>query len=365
MVNDKKAPQKPRNKKTRKARVRLSRRAVRGVLSRVAPLGSFSSPEAKHCFKTYVLSLIDPFNPKLIGEVCYPQQPARKTQKYITSFTVTTAIGVQGNGYVVFDPTYQNDTNAVFYTGSTWDSSVTGNIATSGTGVSAANFSGPYATDSFTAGTYNELEGRVVSVGFRIRWRGKLVDRGGMVTPLIQQQQKTWVGTGIGDLQHYTQPKYPWPEDDGWIYRSAGPQHVPDSEFYTNTQRFPWSGGGTTAAPFLGFAFYGEPGANVLIEVVCHCEASGLSAVGARANALAPPEAVSGVNGAVNDYNTFGGTPSPTPSPTSLVEGVIHNIPPEVKRSVGNAFWNALMSYVSSGHGDAGAMHSMRDLLEL
>jgi hypothetical protein len=159
-----------------------------------------------HCAQKYALSLADPFSGP--ADACMPVTPAvmsRKARFFIrTQLTTSTT---SGDGFVTMQPfagnngatTAGNVGTAAAYTSS--GAYVGGGGAAipqldpATTGVIANNHNGDYPVSAFTS-----LYSRLVSMGFRIRYAGTELNRGGRIILLENPEHTTMANTTLVNL---------------------------------------------------------------------------------------------------------------------------------------------------------------------
>lgn len=159
-----------------------------------------------HCAQKYAASLADPFSGP--PDACMPVTPAvlsRKARFFIRTQLVTSA--TSGDGFCTMQPFAGNNGStaagnigtAAAYTSS---SSYVGGggagipvLDPAIAGVIGNNHNGDYAIASFTS-----LYSRLVSMGFRIRYAGTELNRGGRIVLLEDPEHNTLANTTLTNL---------------------------------------------------------------------------------------------------------------------------------------------------------------------
>lgn len=144
-------------------------------------------PDAtSQCARDYLKALSNPFD---APPVCVPWLPALTSQK-MKSWTrgvLATQVGGAnaGIGYILVAPFLGNDSNWLSHTNF---NSTNGVVSSIGTNITRANHNGPYTDAQYTS---NTVMGRIVSIGARIRYIGKEIDRNGYIISLEHPNHQT------------------------------------------------------------------------------------------------------------------------------------------------------------------------------
>jgi len=187
-------------------------------------------PHISQCAQEYIASLVNPFDQNLMP--CVPSFFPIPSQKSCTWLKGTFALGTTGFGYVLARATLDNDTNAsVIATQSTSVGGVLTNLSAFTLLVSAINTNNQYTNTQLV--TQENVQGRVVSYGLRVRYLGREDARNGtvmMCETLDREDLNTRNFTGISAFQNAT--KTVPDADRNWISACfSGPSDPDDIDF--------------------------------------------------------------------------------------------------------------------------------------
>lgn len=150
----------------------------------------------RECLVNYAGSLV---NPADSGAVCSPHDPVLDSGKQHVWAKGSGAIGAAGFGFVVVRPSMVSDLTVG--THSTANFAGTG-MANSGTGTQGILLNSPFSEFDFEndpgAGAIG-LQGRVVSMGIRVRYTGTELGRSGIYVPIEHPNHSNIVDYDIAD----------------------------------------------------------------------------------------------------------------------------------------------------------------------
>lgn len=148
------------------------------------------------CVVKYASALENPF--KVIDGACIPDMHSIPSYKMRYHSKGTFTIGTSGVGFIAINAGCQaNNVNAIFASTVDYNGTV---IATAGTGVTPQVFVGlPYASTSF-GNDDNDVQGRLVGCGLRIRYIGTKLNEGGRVVMARHPTNKSLVSQSIAGL---------------------------------------------------------------------------------------------------------------------------------------------------------------------
>lgn len=207
------------------------------------------------CAQKYAESLADPFTGP--ADACMPVTPAVQSRKLRTFIrTRFQSSSVNGAGFVTMQPLACNDgavtagnigTAAAYTSSAAWLGPVAlPNLNPATAGVIPLNHNGEYSTSAFSSAG---VQARLVSMGFRLRYAGTELNRGGRVMLYEDPDHSDW-STGASNsviMGNEKAKEHKIGED--WITLCTSGPVVP-SEFdyvpYPNTPN-----GGTTKAHYL------------------------------------------------------------------------------------------------------------------
>lgn len=244
-----------------------------------APLGMGNAP--MECVKVYAKAITNPFDPSIRGKVCAPVFPSRPSQKITGScFFPSFTTGTNGQGFVMADFTGANDEAPIYVTDSSYATSL---FSYSATGVSANAWKTPYG--SIVAGTgITALAFRVVSAGFRFRYTGTELNRGGTVLGIVHPSQGELAGQSINDYNVAQVRRYPVTRE--WQYMTVTAQSVEDLNYVpdrpnANTVLYPWTRSNAGGArPFAALVFNSKALNTFEVELIEHLEFCGGAIMG-------------------------------------------------------------------------------------
>ena len=204
------------------------------------------------CASDYAASLADPFSGPT--EACLPVTPSISSRKIRTFVRSTLNVGTQGLGFLTAQPLACNDGSTVggsVGTAAVYCSSAAfaGNtgipvLNTTTTGVVALNHNGDYSSIQFSA---QSAQVRLVSMGFRVRWAGTELNRGGRVLLYEDPEHADWSTTGLSISQFLANEKsreFKMSED--WLTLcQSGPVMPQEYDFATT----PFGPYGSSASP--------------------------------------------------------------------------------------------------------------------
>lgn len=278
---------------------------------KVAPTaGAALSP----CALKYALAISEPFHPSARG-ACLPRFPSPPSQKVTGFVRFVATVGTSGFGFVSVGPCLANDGIVSFATTSAFTQTTlvplsANNILNTGIQtVSLANL--PYNTTNLTTGELGSslyanrqsIAGRVVSLGVRITYTGTTLNESGVYyvwsSPIHENaigvaQAGTSILGALADCDVCGTTRmpcesvvYPALEDEsnyttaypdgasGTLYPySAGATGFNSDLFYA-----PASGVNVGSQPIV-IGFTGVAGSTYLVEIIQHCEYTGLLAAG-------------------------------------------------------------------------------------
>jgi len=179
------------------------------------------------CERGYQAALMDPFN---APPTCVPIWPSPDSlkQKFFWR-SVVPLLGTAGFGFVTARPVFSynplSSNSGVFYS----TASFTGTTVTTGvaTGVYGANPNSPWATTLF--GTEN-IQGRCVSAGIRVRYVGTQLAMNGTVAALEQPAHSTQSSNAFSDLLDYDRTKV-MPIKKEWIAAVWTPKYQSELDY--------------------------------------------------------------------------------------------------------------------------------------
>lgn len=209
------------------------------------------------CSQKYAASLADPFYGP--PDACLPVTPtlnSRKVRTFVRSFGT---IGTNGAGFVVMQPLAASDgsaagvgTAAAYNTGPTYAGTIsTGlpilNPATAG--ITALNHNGDYLQSAFG----QTLQCRLVSMGFRIRWSGTELNRGGRVIVYENEDHVNFGSSGMSLVQVLGNERArEFPLSNDWTTLCmSGPVQPSEYEFLASPY-FPYGSAGNSAHYMIG-----------------------------------------------------------------------------------------------------------------
>jgi len=300
-------------------------------------LGFADVGDLQNCESMYLRARLNPFDPSLVGKVCYPGALVKRSQKYETTWSGNVTIGTAGVGYIIWDPTYVNDKSAVFFTDATYaGTSASAFSITAGSGVNAQTMYGPYATGDFNPGDLGECQGRVVANGLRIRYTGTELNRGGNAIIVYNEQGGSLVGHTLASEQFISYPRI-IPKFEAQEVALA-PASSKAFEWVVTTNSFPWSlSQGATAAPYMGIQFSGVAGNTFEVQLIVFCEAAGgnVQSVSSESHA-GRADVVASIDAAANEMATSSQGPDGYKEAfVSASRRIIEN--PSIQRQVMNA----------------------------
>jgi hypothetical protein len=236
------------------------------------------------CERVWLRALTNPFDPSIMGQVCYPSFPAKRSRKLITTWNGTVTIGTAGIGWIMYDPTIVGDAttgNAVYSTGGTYAGDVAAVFSKTDTGVASSVFSSPIlAAELAEAGAATtRSQFRVNASGMQFRYTGTELNRGGTVYHLVHPNQLTLTTTTLGNAGSLMARSMSVLDGRKQIV-ALPPMHEEDLQWTDADRLFPWSDGGQTSAnPFSALVFYGTPGNTFEVRIINHCEIAGSNAL--------------------------------------------------------------------------------------
>jgi hypothetical protein len=186
----------------------------------------------------YLSAYADPFgvvNPP--GLPTFPSQPSRKIALRIKG---TLTVGTGGWGFAALQPNPASDATSLLYSGSTYAGT---SIATSGTGVNAANFTNaPVVTASYTSSAYQQ---RMVMCALRVRYTGSENSRGGVIYPANLPDHKTLDGITATALTSNAPCADSYPVTRQWVTVRSHPVTPAETDYQSNI--------GFAGVPIIGF----------------------------------------------------------------------------------------------------------------
>lgn len=274
------------------------------------------------CEKLFAQAAVRPFTSELVGKVCAPVFPSRQSQKTVCSWSnYMFQTGTNGIGWVAVDPCVSRDGGTTKRPVTFTDSTYAGNTASTFTnssytaGINGGNLAGPYSLADCTSSVLTStLQGRVVTAGFRFRYVGMEMYRGGSVWLVYSQNQRNLEAETLGNTFTRAYRRYPVTRE--WQYATIAPIHTDDWEFVpgheggVNTIVCPWtnrSEPGLLAA--LVFSAASSQGNTWEVEYIQHVEYAGSSTVNlASPSHVGRPEIV---NAVLNAATTASTVPNP------------------------------------------------------
>lgn len=275
--------------------------------------------KVSECALKFGMALKDPFSLQARG-ACIPTLPSKETFKQYAQTAVTMVVGSSGYGHFLLTPAVSNISPQCVYT----------NSATAGYGssanptlVSGGGLSSGWATttlplvfgaSAFSSGTTDSetnLQGKIVSVGVKVRYTGTVMNCGGLITSYSSPTHADLWGIAPATLNNYVGVRRYVIKPGVTYIQSSGPSCEDDLDFPsaalrtgTTTLEYlqPWSGGlylGGTAAGFdqyavaasdsygpapIVFSIQSTPGNTFDVEFCMNVEYTG-----ATANFLATP----------------------------------------------------------------------------
>jgi len=145
------------------------------------------------CTHKYGLSLANPFTGP--AGACMPVSPSLMTRKVRSFCRGTMAVGTGGFGYVLANGRgMKNDVHGAYFSSSAF-TGIT--MAAAGTGVNGADANADTGSGDFSA---NTTQGRLVSFGVRVRYRGTELNRGGRYLTLEEPDHGNMADYAASDL---------------------------------------------------------------------------------------------------------------------------------------------------------------------
>jgi hypothetical protein len=215
-----------------------------------------------NCLAQYGESLINPFD---APPGCLPHSPAMPSGKYKSFARGTMVVGTQGVGFVAASTAMDQDNTFGWVSGSLF-AGTTLDIALPGVGFFKSN--SPFTMASFGA---DLIQGRNVSLGIRIRYSDREVDRGGVIVPFEDPNHRnlTFGGTPIGvtdALAYETTRSLPNGEARKWYVQTWTPRLIGEYGYRDNPD------GPTNLVIFVSGA---KPGATFEFEIFSNYEVVG------------------------------------------------------------------------------------------
>lgn len=253
-------------KSSGKGKVRVSRQ-VRHSINKV---------HIDECSQKYLLSLLNPYEQY---NACIPSSFPLASQKVHVFNRGTLALGTSGLGYITCQPCIANDALVVTLTGST-------SVGTDNTSINAfTNLSNltmlkiPYSSADIAA---RNIQGRIVSVGLRVRYIGRADALNGLIRSIEEPDHTTLANLTPNQIYSYDQVGTERPSSDNWTgVNYSGPTTPSDIEF-SNIQ-YPLG-----AVPFMAHIIAGVAGDEYAWEIYENIEYIGKLAVAKVQNSSDP-----------------------------------------------------------------------------
>lgn len=216
---------------------------------RLRPKASALSLE--QCSANLLKATLDPFG--MVNDVCIPFGNSRPSQKIRSLTRGTGSIGVNGAAFVAVAPTFVTDSAVAFMSTSAWAG---GPIDCNDPNVTTINNPTGYATSYFDAsGTINQ--GRVCSVGLRVRYTGTELNKSGQIYLLSTPDRVSMEGMNVTTIGEFAETQIS-NFDRGWHTISTVAQedtewdYSPASGVTTTATIYPMSAGVVSTLPGAG-----------------------------------------------------------------------------------------------------------------
>lgn len=266
-------------------------------------------------------------------------------------------LGVNKWGYIGVDPCVarngDGETAMLHYTTAEY-TGAPGNFSKSATGVIGGTPVGIYNYVDFDTSSGKDLnttlQARVVCAGFRFRYTGMEMYRGGQVAFVVSHDQRNLIGESISDTFTKAYRRYPVTRE--WQYAAFGPMHTDDWEFVPTHEGMispappvicPWSGRTTPGMlAALVFQAASSDGATFEVEYIQHMEYAGARTFySASPSHVGRPEVVNTILSAVQSAAYM-----PNAAET-FAQQVVRNVtnselPPAVTRGITSAMIDAI-----------------------
>jgi hypothetical protein len=307
-------------------------RAVDNVFARPASYPAISALKKKKmsvpsgaslsaCAMKYALAISEPFHPNARG-ACLPKYPSPPSHKVTGFVRFTASIGTTGLGFVSLGPCLANDGLVAYYTNSTYGYNSISPLSgpnTQTAGVSYASLSNlPYTTSQLTTGEFastlvtnrEQVQGRVVSLGVRITYVGTTLNESGVYYVWSSPVHENAVGIAqngvsvlgaLADCDVCGTTRSPCEAVLFPVSATEAEYGGQNSITSAVTPIYPFSNGsftfnsdlsGTVAGINVGahplvIAMTGVAGSSYMVEVIQHCEFTGV----ATASSVTPSDA--------------------------------------------------------------------------
>jgi len=183
-----------RARKRRRNRQKRKKRPIQSRVSRAQRIANTPLTESERALRYYAWARINPFSAPACG---IPKGSASRSSKHKNFFRATAHVGTAGTGFLFARPSPVYDYDSIWWSSATYTGTVN---ATSGVGVSVGRWNTPYATASYTA---NDVAGRVVSYGMRMRYTGTELEKAGRLCAFAHPTGETLDGHDLTDILKY------------------------------------------------------------------------------------------------------------------------------------------------------------------
>jgi len=300
-----KAVRKPvgRNPRTRKIS------AVRNGARRAAKVSRGAKGlMLSECAAKYLLASTNAAHPGARG-ACVPTYPVMNSQKTMGLVRGTFNVGTLGFGYISVAPCVTSDQSSIFFSDSSYASTVT-QSNTSAVGVVDVPIpNNPYTTAVVNSGAAStRATGRIVGGELRVRYTGTLLNRGGMIYGLTDPDHAGVDGYTTATLASRDTVRAIVDTGD-WVSISVCAIRPNETEYAESTvaaafRSFPFSdttasNPNTSGIPIMCFVVTGVPGNSFQFEWIQHNEYVGAPTSGRTTPNMSDATGFQNVNAAI------------------------------------------------------------------